>query len=294
VFTLPHELSALAQGNTRALYGLLFSAVSATLLEFGRNPRWLGGEIAATLLLHTWSQTLIHHPHVHALVPGGALGPDGQWIWPRRGFLFPVQALSQVFRAKFVDTLSAWLAQGRLKLAGSTAPLASRLAQQQFLAALRGKAWVVYAKRTLAGPEQALEYLARYTYKSAISNPRLIRLEHDTVCFAYRDRAHANRRRLMQLPAQQFLARFTLHVLPTGFMRIRHIGLAANRHKRVHLAQAAAALDVPAPQTPKVESVHAFCLRVLHLDITRCPICRVGRLHFLASIPPAHPPRAPP
>ena len=294
VFTLPHELNPLTQGNPRALYGLLFAAVSKTLVEFGANPRWLGGQIAASLLLHTWSQTLIHHIHLHCLVAGGALDADGHWIRAKRGFLFPIQALSGVFRGKFLAVLRTWLAQGRLKLAGSTAVLAQRRAQYTFLAALYAKDWVVYAKHTMAGPQQALDYLSRYTYKSAISNERLRTVEHDQVRFAYRDRAHGNRRKIMQLPAQQFLERFTLHVLPRGFVRVRHIGLLANRHKRALLGQAAAALQVPAPQPPPVESAHAFCLRALHLDITLCPACRIGRLVLVGSILAPHRQRAPP
>ena len=294
VFTLPHELNSLAQGNPRALYGLLFAAVSKTLVEFGANPRWLGGQIAASLLLHTWSQTLIHHIHLHCLVAGGALGEDGHWISPRRGFLFPIQALSSVFRGKFLAVLRTWLAHGRLKLAGSTAALAQPPAQRQLMAMLYAKDWVVYAKGTLAGPQQALDYLSRYTYKSAISNERLRTVEHDQVRFAYRDRARGNRRKIMQLPAQQFLERFALHLLPRGFMRVRHIGLLANRHKRTLLEQAAAALHIPAPQPPPVESAHAFCLRVLHLDISLCPACHIGRLVLVASIPALHHQRGPP
>jgi hypothetical protein len=281
VFTLPQPVSALAQGNPRALYGLLFAAASQTLLEFGRNPRWLGGQIAATLLLHTWNQTLTHHPHVHALVPGGALRPDGSWILANGAFLFPVHALSKVFRGKFLATLGTWLTQGRLKLAGSTATLAQPDSCAAFLASLRAQSWVVYAKPTLAGPEQALEYLARYTYKTAISNERLRGLDDNSVSFAWRDRANGNRRRLMRLPAQQFLQRFALHVLPSGFTRIRHYGLLANRHKRTMLAQAAAALDIPAPQPPAPESVQQFCLRVLHFDPHRCASCGRGLLRLI-------------
>jgi len=294
VFTLPQGLSPLAQGNPRAIYGLLFAAASQTLLEFGRNPRWLGGELAASLLLHTWSQTLTHHPHVHALVAGGALAPEGTWIAPRRGFLFPVQALSKVFRGKFLDTLARWLEQGRLKLAGSTQGLTQPGAQRQLLAALRAQPWVVYAKPTLGGPQHALDYLARYTYKTAISNERLRALDAHSVSFSWRDRAHGNRRRIMQLPALQFLERFALHVLPAGFTRVRHYGLLANRNKAALLAQAAAALHCCAPARPQPESASAFCLRVLHFDPTRCPSCHLGTLHVIAAIAPAHPARAPP
>jgi len=209
VFTLPHELNALAQGNPRAIYNLLFAAVSKTLIEFGRNPRWLGGQIAASLLLHTWNQVLLQHLHLHCLVAGGALGADGQWISPRGGFLFPTHALSAVFRGKFLERLGALLANGQLKLAGSTAVLAQPSAQRRFLATLRRHDWVVYAKRTLAGPQAVLDYLGRYTTKTALSNHRLLGLDDQgDVRFSWRDRAHGNRRRIMQLPAVQFLERF--------------------------------------------------------------------------------------
>ena len=294
VFTLPHELNPLAQGNPHAIYDLLFAAASQTLLEFARNPRWLGGQIAATLLLHTWSQTLIHHPHVHALIPGGALGPDGRWIWPRGGFLFPVQALSAVFRGKFLDALSGLLAQAQLKLAGSTAALSQPRAQRGFVATLRTNPWVVYAKASLAGPDQVLDYLARYTHKTAISNHRLLSADAASVRLAYRDRANGNRRRTVQLGAQQFLERFVVHVLPRGFTRIRHYGLLANRNKAPLLAQAARALNLPPPERVAPESAQAFCLRVCGLDIHLCPSCRAGRLLVIASLLPAPRSRAPP
>lgn len=286
VFTLPHELNLLAQGNPRTLYELLFAAASATLLEFGHNPRWTGGEIAATLVLHTWGQTLTQHLHVHALVAGGALGPDGQWRPPRRGFLFPVQALSQVFRGKFLAALSGAFAKHRLRFASSTTALAAPAAQHALLATLRAKSWVVYAKHTLCGPEQVLDYLGRYVQRVAISNERLLGFDDGSVRFAWRDRAQRNRRKTMRLPAREFLQRFLLHVLPHGFMRIRHYGLLANRHKRKRLAQARAALNTPTPATVPRESVQAFCQRVLGLDIERCPACRIGRLHLAGTLAP--------
>jgi hypothetical protein len=295
VFTLPHEINALARGNPRLLYGLLFAAASATLIEFGENPRWLGGSITATLVLHTWGQTLTHHPHVHALVAGGALNADGGWIVPRRGFLFPVQALSKVFRGKFLDALSKLLEQGRLKLAGSTTALAQAHARRALIASLRAKPWVVYAKQTLAGPEHVLDYLGRYTHKAAISNERLLAMdEQGNVRFGYRDRARGNQRKTMQLPAIEFLARFLTHVLPRGFMRIRHYGLAANRSKRLLLAAARSTLGVSAPLPVEPESVQAFWLRVAALDITLCPTCRIGHLCVVGAISALAPYRARP
>jgi hypothetical protein len=285
VFTLPHELNALAQGNPRTIYNLLFAAASATLLEFGRNPRWLGGEIAATLVLHTWGQTLTQHLHLHCLLAGGALAPDGHWVRPRRGFLFPVKALSKVFRGKFLHTLASAFAQRQFNFAGSTTALADTRAQRALLAALGAKPWVVYAKHTLAGPAPVLDYLGRYVQRVAISNERLLALDEHGVRFAWRDRAQGNRRKTMRLPARQFLERFLLHVLPSGFMRIRHYGLLANRSKHARLAAARVALRSPAPTPQAPESVHAFCLRVFNTDIDRCPACRIGTLRRIGALP---------
>jgi len=293
VFTLPHELNALAQGNPRALYAMLFAAASETLVEFGRNPRWLGGEIAATLVLHTWGQTLSQHLHVHALVAAGALSESGPWVRSRRGFLFPVKALSVVFRGKFLEALGAALARGRLTLSGSTAALGDPRMQRSLLAELRKKAWVVYAKRPFAGPGQVLEYLGRYTHRVAISNERLVSLEESAVRFRYKDYAHGARRRVMELCAPEFLRRFALHVLPRGFNRIRHYGVLANRHNRALLAVARAALAVPEPvrDCPAAESITAFWQRVAGLDITRCTHCGRGTLRLVATLTPRpHPP----
>lgn len=294
VFTLPHQLNALAQGNPRALYTMLFAAVSETLLEFGHNPRWLGGEIAATLVLHTWGQTLSEHLHLHCLLAAGALGDNGHWIHPRRGFLFPVQALSTVFRGKFIAALKHALARGHLRFASSTQPLAAVPGQQRFIAQLYRHDWVLYAKRPFAGPEAVLDYLGRYTHRIAISNHRLLAVDATAVRFRYRDYAHGNKTKLMHLHPHEFLRRFLTHVLPQGFMRIRHYGLLANRTKRAKLAQARSALDAPpVPQAPAAETVEAFWLRVAHLDIHLCPHCHAGRMRTIGSIPmPAA--RAPP
>jgi hypothetical protein len=271
VFTLPHELNALIQHRPRELYAMLFAAASETLMEFGRNPRWLGGEIAATAVLHTWGQTLAEHPHLHCLVAAGALDAAGQWVRSRRGFLFPVKALSAVFRGKFLASL--------LRLS----------AQPQLLRALRAKPWVVYAKRAFAGPEAVLEYLGRYTHRTAISNERLVSAEPDSVSFRYKDYAQGARRRVMELQPLEFLRRFCLHVLPRGFNRIRHYGLLANRNKRALLARAQAALNAPAtvpPPKSSTESVRAFWQRVAGVDIERCPHCGTGTLRLIQVIVP--------
>jgi Putative transposase/Transposase zinc-binding domain len=286
VFTLPHELNALAQGNPRAIYALLFQSVSDTLIEFGENPRWLGGAIAATLVLHTWGQTLSQHLHIHALAAAGALAPDGHWITSRRGFLFPVTALSPVFRGKFLAGLKHLLSAGTLKLAASSAPLADATAQRHLLKTLYHKPWVVYTKRPFAGPAQVLDYLGRYTHRVAISNNRLVSCSNTAVRFRYKDYAHGNRRKVMTLTPAEFIRRFLLHVLPSGFMRIRHYGILANRAKCEKLARARKALNYQSPpQPPEPESVEAFWLRVANLDVHQCPHCKAGRMIVIGPIP---------
>jgi hypothetical protein len=297
VFTLPHELNALAQGNPRTLYALLFQSVSDTLIEFGENPRWLGGAIAATLVLHTWGQTLSQHLHIHALVGAGALAAEGHWITSHRGFLFPVTALSPVFRGKFLAGLKQLFSAGTLKLAASSAPLADATAQRHLLKTLYHKPWVVYTKRPFAGPEQVLDYLGRYTHRVAISNNRLVSCSNTAVRFRYKDYAHGNRRKVMTLTPAEFIRRFLLHVLPSGFMRIRHYGILANRGKCEKLAQARKALNYQsAPQPPEPESVEAFWLRVASLDIHQCPHCKAGRMIVIGPIrlPSARAPPLPP
>lgn len=225
-------------------------------------------QMDADLVLHTWGQTLSQHLHVHCLVAGGALDAAGQWVRSRRGFLFPVKALSAVFRGKFLAAL------GKLPV------------QPALLATLRGKPWVVYAKRPFAGPEQVLEYLGRYTHRSAISNERLVSAEADSVRFRYKDYAHGERRKIMQLEPIEFLRRFALHVLPRGFNRIRHYGLLANRSKRALLARARMALEAPVQASAAPESVRALWQRIAGVDIERCPHCRIGTLRLIQILAP--------
>jgi hypothetical protein len=295
VFTLPHDLNALAQGNPRVIYRLLFDAAGATLLEFGENPRWLGGRIGVTMVLHTWGQTLSQHLHVHCLVSGGALGLDGRWISPRRGFLFPVKALSTVFRGKFLAGLKHAFASGALTLAGSTTVLAQAGKRAALFADLYAQPWVVYAKRPFAGPEQVLGYLGRYTHRIALTNSRLVSFDDHMVRFRYQDYAAGNRRKVMTLDAHEFIRRYLLHVLPKGLMRIRHYGVLGNRAKRHKLALARTALNAPqpAPAPAAPETIEAFWLRVAQLDIHQCPHCSNGRLLRIGTFAPrAHgPPR---
>jgi len=285
VFTLPHALNALAQGNPRVIYTLLFRAAAETLLTFGRDPRHLGGTIGITAVLHTWGQTLTHHVHVHCLVTGGALSRDRtRWIRGRPSFLFPAKALAIVFRAKYLASLQRAFQDGALAFAAGTAPLADAGCFAALVAQLRAMPWVVYAKRPFAGPAQVLQYLGRYTHRSAISNARLVSHVDGVVRFRWKDYADRGRTKMMALGVEEFLRRFLLHVLPRGFVRIRHFGLLANRHRRTLIARAQHLLGAP---TPAISSDDA---RSADSDPTRCPFCRQGHwqveiLHPLAPLP---------
>lgn len=285
VFTLPHELNGLIGQSPRALYEILFGAVSATLTEFSANPRWLGGMPAFTLVLHTWRQDLGRHVHLHALVAGGALAATGEWVGAKRGFLFPVKALSKRFRGKFVAALKAIRAQDKLR----DAAWLDEPAWRRLLARLHAHEWVVYAKQPLGGPAQVLEYLSRYTHRVAISNERIVGMDDREVRFRVRVSAHGNKKRTLALPAHTFIERFLLHVLPKGFKRIRHYGILGPAGKAVKLAQARQALAVPAPDPVVVESVAAFMRRIARIDWARCPHCGEGIYVPTAPIAPASP-----
>jgi hypothetical protein len=247
VFTLPHALNALVRVNARRLYALLFHAAAATLQCFARDPRHLGAELGITAVLHTWGQNLSQHVHLHCVVSGGGLSADGQrWVSARRGFLFPVRALSKVFRGKFLTGLRYLRAQGLLHFAGDSAALADETVWADWLRTLRATDWIVYAKPPFGGPDRVLKYLGRYTHRIAIANQRLVSIDNGVVCFRWKDYAHHNQVKIMALPAEEFLRRLLLHVVPSGFMRIRHFGLLANRHRAAKLARCRALLEPPA------------------------------------------------
>jgi hypothetical protein len=232
VFTLPHLLGPLALQNKAEIYGLLFRASSETLLQVAADPKHLGAEIGFFSVLHTWNQQLLHHPHVHCVVPAGGLSPDHQrWISTQPSFFLPVKVLSRVFRGKFVEGLRALHAAGKLGFYGRLAHLQSPPAFAAWLRPLFRSDWVVYSKRPFGGAEHALRYLGCYTHRVAISNHRLVSLADGRVTFRWRDSAHKNKKRLMSLTVEEFVRRFLLHVLPPGFVRIRHFGFFAHRRR---------------------------------------------------------------
>ncbi len=284
VFTLPHALNPLAACHPRWLFDTLFGCAAATLLELAANPRWLGATPAFSLVLHTWTQDLRTHLHVHALVACGGLDEQGRWRTPGRGrgFLFPVQAASRLFRGKFLDALDQARQNGTIPNDPQAAPPAWRARRQTLLA----HDWVVYAKPPPGGPAQVLDYLARYTHRVAISNERILSSEHDQVQIRVRDKRPGHRR-TVTLPVSEFIGRFMHHVLPAGFKRIRHYGLLASAHKRARLAAARAALAMPEPQAALIEAAHAFLARVTGHDPSRCPHCAHGHWRTVAVLPPA-------
>jgi hypothetical protein len=272
VFTMPEELARIALQNKRVVYGILFAASSATLRTIAADDKQLGAEIGFMSILHTWSQELRHHPHVHCVVPGGGLTTDGRWVSCRPGFFLPVRVLAAMFRGKFVAQMRAAYEAGELRFQGSLRHLRGAAAFAECLGRAMAKPWVVYSKPPFGGPVQVLKYLARYTHRVAIGNRRILEVGEAGVKFRCRDRGQGRRSRTVTLPGVEFLRRFLLHVLPRGFPRIRHYGLLANRRRAVRLAtcRLQLAAPMPAPATPGVTPAA--------IASDRCPACKSGRL----------------
>lgn len=304
VFTLPAELNALVLGNKRLLYGLLFEAASQTLKQLAGDPQHLGAQPGFTAVLHTWGQKLMAHPHLHCVVTGGGLSPDGKrWVRGRKAFLLPVPVLAQLFRGKFLAKLQRVWKQGLLKLGGRTAELADPKAWNALRVRLYRKKWVVYAKRPFGDSKQVFAYLGRYTHRVAITNHRLEDFREGQVRFGYKDYADQGRRKTLCLNAEEFLRRFLLHTLPGGFVRIRHYGLYAGSNVHHRLATARALL-VPATTTrapdcatePLPTSSEPWWERFRQrtgIDMMRCPHCG-GRLVRRQGLTTALPARGPP
>ena len=285
VFTVPTEVAELALGNKKVVYQILLRAAAETLLEVAANPRHLGADIGFLAILHTWTQTLIHHPHVHCIVPAGGLSPDGaRWVSSRAGFFLPVRVLASLFRGKFLAFLQRAKETGALRFAGATADLGRDDGFAAFLKAQRERAWVVYAKAPFGSPEQVLKYLARYTHRVAISDRRIQSIDDKGVTFRYRDNA-AGGQRSMTLDGVEFLRRFLLHVLPAGFVRIRYYGLLANRNRTQNLARCRALLGATAPGEAVPSAPQAAGPRPTDAnERDRCTLCGVGRLRVVNAL----------
>jgi len=277
VFTVPEQLAPLALRNQRLFYSLLFRAASETLLEIAADPRHLGARIGVLAVLHTWSQNLRHHPHLHCLVPAGGMALDNsRWVATRRGFFLPVRVLSRMFRGKLLAFLKQSYRRKELYFPGTLSELVEPRAFYSILHMLRRREWVVYSKPPFGGPEHVLKYLAHYTHRVAISNGRLLSLDNGHVRFRWRDSRHNNRSSVMKLDAVEFIRRFLLHVLPSGFVKIRHFGLLANRNRRQALTLCRLHLSAPAtdPSSLLTEQQRSALSR-------SCPQCKCGILHVV-------------
>jgi hypothetical protein len=298
VFTLPEEIARIAFYNPREVYGILFRAVTETLLTIARDPKHLGAEIGFFAILHTWGQNLQHHPHVHCVVPGGGFSADyHRWIACRPGFFLPVRVLSCLFRRLFLEALQAAFDRGKLGFFGELEELRDAEKFAAYLAPLSEKEWVVYAKPPFGGAVQALEYLGRYTHRVALSNDRLLAMEEGKVTFQwkdYRDRDRSKSRR-MTLDTDEFIRRFLTHTLPGGFQRIRHCGFLANRDRKQKLELCHHLLSVPVLELlPDTAQCAALLAEIAGPCPARCPVCAVGEMVRVATLPayrwPAQPP----
>jgi hypothetical protein len=288
VFTLPHELNPLILVNEKPLINILFQSVWQTLAQFARHR--LGGTLGITAVLHTWDQTLLDHFHLHCLVPAGVLSFDrDRWVSARQDFLFAVKALSLVFRAKFLDSLKKTFNQNKLLFVGQIAPWADARSFDGLLGGLGKKPWVVYAKKPFGSPAHVLDYLGRYTHRVALSNNRICSVHNGEVTFVYRDRKNQNRRKLMTLDAEEFIRRFLLHVIPKGFMRVRHYGFLAN-HSKDCLSKCRQLIGLtPAPPPPPQRSTEELMLALTGIDIHRCPLCQKGTLVWVSQLAASSP-----
>ncbi|MCD4654531.1 IS91 family transposase, partial [bacterium] len=289
VFTIPNLLSSVILQNKRCLYNILFRAVSETLQTIAKDKKHLGAEIGFTAVLHTWGQTLHHHPHIHCLIPGGGLSLDGnKWIHCRDNFFLPIRVLSSLFKKKFLAYLKNAVKNKELSFHGKLKNLRKGKNWTYFLTSLYRKNWVVYAKPPFGGAQQLLKYLARYTHRVAIANQRLISVEDGKVSFRWKDYRNQNKQRVMNLDATEFIRRFLTHVLPPRFMRIRHYGFLSNRNRKEKLLLCRQLLNnSEKPPISSPESAVIDIVSVIHeKDDLLCPVCKQGRLSVMQSINP--------
>jgi len=291
VFTVPEQIAAITYQNKEAVYGILFQATADTLKTIAADPQHLGAEIGFFAVLHTWGQALQFHPHLHCVVPGGGLSPDGQrWISCRPNFFLSVRVLSSLFRRLFVEALQTAFDSGKLQFFHALEGLADRHAFGQLLERMKSSEWVVYAKRPFAGPPQVLDYVGRYTHRVAISNNRLLDIEDDHVTFQWKDYRDHDQVKTMTLSAHEFIRRFLLHVLPDGLQRIRYYGFLANRYRKAKLEQCRRLLGMPRPVDPSHSPTAEKDYRERYEELTgvslhQCPQCKQGRMLVIEILP---------
>ena len=280
VFTIPEELNYLALTNQKELYSILFQAASETLLELGRDRKYLGAQIGFTSILHTWGQNLMHHPHVHCIVPSGGLSLDGtRWINSKKDFFIPVKVLSRKFRGKFLYYLKNNYYNSKLKLIGDNQELIEKQIFQCFIDRLYKKEWVVYCKPPFSNAEHVLEYLGRYTHRVAISNNRLVFFDNGYVTFKWRDYRDNNKQKFMTITAEEFIRRFLMHVLPDKFVKIRHYGILSNRNRVTKLKKCkeltGSVFNIVS--VSKLSSIELL-LKLTGIDLNICPCCTKGKM----------------
>ena len=292
VFTLPTQLGPLALQNKKTVYGILFRAAWETVRELAKDSKYLGAKIAMLSVLHTWGSNLMHHPHLHCIVPGGGISPDGeQWISvkqsaKRKAFFLPVRVMSRVFRGKFIQHLKAAFRKGKLAFYGSLSSLNDTEQFEKLLDSSVKQDWVVYCKRPFGGPRQVLKYLARYTHRVAIANSRLVGYENGKVRFRWKDYRNGSKTKTMQLDATEFMRRFLIHILPIGFVRIRHHGFLANRNRGDNLEKCRKLLGVTVSTIPTLETScsdeteASETAEGLNAESSTCPNCKRGRMRF--------------
>jgi len=307
VFTLPEEIAGVAFQNKRTVYNLLFKATAETLITIAADPEHLGAQIGFFAVLHTWGQNLMHHPHLHCVVPGGGISPDGErWISSRPDFFLPVRVLSKYFRRCFLELLRHAFDQGKLKFFGTLKSLREREKFLAYLEPAQRKEWIVYAKAPFAGPEQVLDYVGRYTHRVAISNNRLLSLEDGQVTFRWKDYRDDNAQKTMTLSAEEFIRRFLLHVLPSGLHRIRYFGFMGNRCRQKNLEKCGRLLDRAPPSPEALSSAPSAPPSQLSskdyrdraealtgISLRACPVCQKGHMAVLTRLPRQAPPHVP-
>jgi len=289
VFTVPEEIAAIAYQNKKVVYGILFRATAETLQTIAADPRHLGAEIGFFAVLHTWGSNLLHHPHLHCLVPGGGISPDSsRWISCRPGFFLPVRVLSRLFRRLFLQYLQQAFDAGQLHFFSGLEPLQQPPCFARYLAPLRRSEWVVYAKRPFAGPQQVLDYVGRYTHRVAISNDRLLDIDGGKVQFRWKDYRHQGQQKTMTLEVDEFIRRFLLHVLPNGFRRIRYYGFLAARQRKSKrsLCRRLLGMAPEASANPEPLDYRERYQQVTGVSLRDCPVCHQGHMVTVQILPP--------
>jgi hypothetical protein len=288
VFTIPDTLNLILYQNQRELYTLMFKVVAETLTELASDKKYLGAKLGFTSVLHTWGQNLMHHPHIHCIVPGGGLSSTGKWVSSRKKFFIPVKVLSHKFRGKFLYYLKQLYLQNKLEFHGSEAHLSDTSKFETLLSSVYSKEWIVYCKPPFKDAFCVVEYLGRYTHRVAISNKRIVSIENNNVTFKWRDYKDISKCKLMTISAEEFIRRFLIHILPNGFMKIRHYGLLGNRNKNTKLKICKQLTNTPILLKEKIPTIKLI-QKLTGIDLSKCPKCRSDkptRRNYFSKSPP--------